>query len=455
MGNLLDRCKSAEEFFEYYLENISPLAKLENAELYVAVFEKRGWDTQPLHACLKLAKKDSELATKKAAERAKNEIAQDGLKAINEALEKIKDEKDYDKICEELQEVGKIKDSIERTAVEDKGQIHTSEQHKKYIKRLTDENAFKISLFADLAFPKQSLSYVGARTSRGKTIALVNIAREAVEQGRKVVFITLEMSVGQILNKMALSCAYELNTEVLNKIFFEKPDLPDPNPTGDMCKALRGEPHDRGKDFEKIATENMDRLYKYMDDKKLVLADKRGASGEDISSFISVHAQEGSCVLIDYVQKIRTINPKQEGYAKVQANSDRLQEAAAKTNAIIIAAAQFTRTGTATAAIPHDDEFSEESFRECGDLEQDAHNAVGIGWHADKQGRFFEVLKTREDNKTGRKWEFEFMGAFAHMKIGNEIDGMGSKFGNKPTPPQASGKWKKGKPAPFSNPRAI
>ncbi|MDR0977977.1 MAG: hypothetical protein LBL71_02950, partial [Endomicrobium sp.] len=95
-----------------------------------------------------------------------------------------------------------------------------------------------------------------------------------------------------------------------------------------------------------------------------------------------------------------------------------LLEAAVRTKAIIISAAQFVRSGNKGTGR---DNFSEESFRECGDIEQDAHNAIGIGWKNDKEERFIEILKTREDRKQSKEYEIEFNGSYSYMAIGEEI----------------------------------
>ncbi|MDR1104633.1 MAG: hypothetical protein LBK92_04760, partial [Endomicrobium sp.] len=63
-----------------------------------------------------------------------------------------------------------------------------------------------------------------------------------------------------------------------------------------------------------------------------------------------------------------------------------------------------------------DDKFDDASFRESGDIEQDAHNAIGIGWKANKQDRFYQILKTREDARQGKKANIEFIGEYSYMK---------------------------------------
>jgi len=68
------------------------------------------------------------------------------------------------------------------------------------------------TLFNGIAFADGTVSYIGARTSRGKTTAMVNLAREAITNKlpRKTIFITLEMSGKQIINKLILSTAFSM-----------------------------------------------------------------------------------------------------------------------------------------------------------------------------------------------------------------------------------------------------
>jgi hypothetical protein len=89
--------------------------------------------------------------------------------------------------------------------------------------------------------------------------------------------------------------------------------------------------------------------------------------------------------------------------------------------------------------VPKGDVFSDESFRECGDLEQDAHNAIGIGrvrtesdnqrnaqvdtYNEDsevemKGSRFYQVLKTREGGEQGKQYYIKFNGEYSYMEQG-------------------------------------
>jgi hypothetical protein len=90
--------------------------------------------------------------------------------------------------------------------------IYTKENFISDCQNFDDAKNFKPKLFGEeIIFPPGSLSYIGARTGRGKTNSLVNIASEVISEqtnNRKVVFLTFEMSCKQILNKLILSTTY-------------------------------------------------------------------------------------------------------------------------------------------------------------------------------------------------------------------------------------------------------
>ena len=111
-------------------------------------------------------------------------------------------------------------------------------------------------------------------------------------------------------------------------------------------------------------------------------------------------------------------NNESDSFRRVQAISYDVVNTAAASNTVIIAGAQFNRLGGTDGL---GDQFDDQSFREAGDIEQDAHNAIGIGWKTDKQGRFYEVLKTREDKKQGTLFELDFAGEYSYMTQASQI----------------------------------
>jgi replicative DNA helicase len=357
----------------------------------------------------------------------RKEIVKDILKTADELLDKTPPKEL--KVVELQKALGLAFAEID--IFEEASAIYNLEQHNQDCRNSVDSKEFCLELFGGVRFPNGTVSYIGARTGRGKTSALVNIAREALfgkdEEARKVVFITLEMSNREILNKLILSTAYNDEGESLLKhTSYPNREIDSIIISGADEQSKNN--NDKYKDFCIKVIAARDKIYKAMKEGKFVLFDGRGKNESTIMNFINVTGQSDSdtVALVDYVQKIPAKErTDQETYRRVQAVSDDLLNAAAKTNAIIIAAAQFVRTGSANAA--KRDEFSEESYRECGGLEQDAHNAIGIGWEEDKKDRFFKILKTRDDDKQGDEYNIEFVGGYSHMKRGEKIE---TKKGN-------------------------
>ena len=111
------------------------------------------------------------------------------------------------------------------------------------------------------------------------------------------------------------------------------------------------------------------------------------------------------------------IQPEEKGYdsfMRLKKISDNLVKASIEAGLVTICGAQFNRVAGKNE--DGDDTFTDNSFRESGDIEQDAHNAIGIGWRKDKKKRFYEVLKARESGHTGKKFYLEFNGAYSFMK---------------------------------------
>jgi hypothetical protein len=285
---------------------------------------------------------------------------------------------------------------------------------------------FRPSLFGDLAFPDGTTSYIGARTSRGKTTVMVNLARETLTAAvpSKTIFITLEMSGKQILNKLILSTAYHLG------ITDDNPQNPANrrafqtlNPGKDIYQvwkqgAITATSWEEANTFRHYVSAAYEKITAAQSNGLFMLYDGRGATEAEIINFMRAHGESGAVILLDYIQKM----PPKEGadadsFRRVQAISYDVVNTAAATNAVIIAGAQFNRLGGTDGL---GDVFTDESFRECGDLEQDAHNAIGIGWKTDKQDRFYEILKTREDRQQGTIFDIDFDGAYSYMAQGEQ-----------------------------------
>ena len=73
-----------------------------------------------------------------------------------------------------------------------------------------DSKDYKSGIFGR-RFPMGTISYIGARPARGKTTMLVNIALDAIQQGKNAIYITAEETTKQLLTRFILCTAYERN----------------------------------------------------------------------------------------------------------------------------------------------------------------------------------------------------------------------------------------------------
>jgi hypothetical protein len=118
-------------------------------------------------------------------------------------------------------------------------------------------------------------------------------------------------------------------------------------------------------------------------------------------------------------------------YMRVKKISDGVLNAATLTGSIIVSGAQFNRTVT------KDYEGNEvvllTSFRESGDLEQDCHNAIGIGRMAEKGSRYLKMLAAREAMVEDDSYIMDFAGAYSYMAKGEKIKAPEESAGNSRT----------------------
>jgi hypothetical protein len=291
-------------------------------------------------------------------------------------------------------------------------------------KNYDPDKDFTPALFG-VPFPDGTVSYIGARTSRGKTAAMLNLTREAItaEKPRRVFFITLEMSPKQLLTRLALSLVYG-RTAGLGAPAIKELEQRE-KPMRDYYRIVRGldiEGWSGGHHMAAGTTAAIEKIKAELESRNLVMYDARGAGLETIISTIKGNAEKGTVILLDYIQRM----PSPEGvydstYMRVKGISDRVLNAAAVTDAVIIAGAQFNRQNKDVKGKSKRDTFDDTSFRESGDLEQDAHCAIGLGWwDNNKDSRFFEVLKVRDGEIPKHPFKLTWRGAFQYMANSGE-----------------------------------
>jgi replicative DNA helicase len=230
-----------------------------------------------------------------------------------------------------------------------------------------------------------------------------------MSRSRRAVYVTLELSPAQLFDRLITSTAYAIDPEHAHL----------PKPITELYGLIKNwHGNGTGADLEALRNGYMDIKAKRAAG-LLTILDARGAKLAEIMDAIRERSGPGDLVLLDYIQRLPSVDgAAKEGYERMKAVSDTVINTATRSNCILIAAAQFNRAGTAPG---EDDTFTDASFRESGDLEQDAHNAIGLGWKADKKSRFIEILKAREAPGTGDLFDIDWRAEYFYMGPGERM----------------------------------
>jgi hypothetical protein len=427
--------KDVNEYIER-LKGLSTWGVIEHEDIHLAFVKTNGWDVEPLKEYLKAAKEDH-----KTAEEEKEKIrVKDAKEKADKIYEEIKIEKDPTKIKEKLESIqelflsassAELKSCSWEDYINDINKYDTEKEFRPKLFTVKDADKIEFSL----PFPLQTLSAVGARTGRGKTIMLVNLALDAIENGRKCIFISLEMTRRQLLNKLILLRTYsqvvasnnETNLNTLKTL---------PNPHSSLYKFLNNKTEENtGNKYNGAQNDAINFMFEEaktfiqekMEKGEFELVEAFWAEQDQIICKVS-QADKGTLVLIDYAQRMpeKVGETYDGGHLRMKKINKALFNATVKSEVITICAAQFNRlSGQDDGA----DKFDDTSFKESGSIEEDAHNAIGIGLEKDKKSkksRFCEILKARDSGGTGMQFSLEFNGAYSYMenigKRGNSND---------------------------------
>ena len=270
-----------------------------------------------------------------------------------------------------------------------------------------DSKDYKSTIF-ERRFPTGTISYIGARPGRGKTTILVNIALDALNQGKPVIFVTAEETTKQILTRFILSKTYSNNPKNPKTVYESfKPRTALYNYIKDNARSLPNMPVDN-RDFFGDAC---DTIGEYIKEKKLTIFEAYGATWQELTDFIA-NQEAGSVILIDYIQHLKTpeLFTTQTRQIQIQETSHQLADLAGLHGLILICGAQFNReakgNGNGKPDLLKADSFDETSFREAGDIEQDGHILIGIGKDPKAEVLFYSCMKDREASPdNGKCWK--------------------------------------------------
>lgn len=291
-----------------------------------------------------------------------------------------------------------------------------------------DSKDYKSGIF-ERRFPTGTISYIGARPGRGKTTILVNIALDALNQGKPVIFVTAEETTKQILTRFIL-CKTATNNPSDGRLVYDsfKPRTALYNYIKDNARNLPQMPVDN-RDFFGEAS---DTIGEYINNKKLTIFEAYGATWQELTDFIS-NQEAGSVILIDYIQHLKSPEnlATQTRQIQIQETSHQLADLAGLYGLILICGAQFNReakgNGQGKPDLLKADSFDETSFREAGDIEQDGHILIGIGKDPKAEVLFYSCMKDREASPdNGKCWKLKKNMAYSFLQ--GDKDDQGNKI---------------------------
>jgi len=310
---------------------------------------------------------------------------------------------------------------------------------KKYLNEYDSKSNYSCSIFPidnthNLIFPKGTFSYIGARTGRGKTTALVSIAMDAIKDGKKVIFVTTEETPNQILIRMILNSLFNGGYNFDNDMDFSKTQKwknmllqKKNNSREEVRQILKGEnvnlefiDEEISKIYKTNAFKSQEKIENLLKNNILSIYDGLLSPKFEFMLDTIKDCEEGSVVLFDYIQHLRTPAGYENNSRQIQIQeaSHRISDLMANKNLIGISGAQFGRSDEDKKTnLP--DTLAEGLFRESGDIEQDAHNAIGIGRHQfanNEKNRFYSVIKARESDINGSRYKLLDAFSYSHTE---------------------------------------
>lgn len=313
-----------------------------------------------------------------------------------------------------------------------------------FLHNITNENEndyYKCNIFPPaggktLNFPCGTLSYLGARTSRGKTTAMVSIIVDALHQNKDVAIITNEESTDEI--QLRLITALMFTTKGFRiPAYMENPRETMKSVLKDIVNAGNGlfnEPAPKEDHVREYliyyGRKALEELQGYFTSERLTIFDGLDAPKfNDVLDYIDT-LKPKTVIVLDYIQHARTPAgfENQTRQIQIQESSHALTDRIKKQNLICIAGAQFNRTACENENGGTKDLIQDGLFRESGDIEQDGHINIGIGAYM-KKGlapiRYYSIFKNRNGGIDNKYFTLDLRGiGFSYIKAQYDGDNL-------------------------------
>ena len=222
-------------------------------------------------------------------------------------------------------------------------------------------------------FHKKKMCVIGARTSNGKSALTINIAYDLALQGKKVLFLSLEMPVERIVERM-FCLEYSVDNYALLKNAYNNNE------------SIRQK-------FEEFKSSNLK--------SNLVISDCIGKDWKFVENLFKSIEQKPDVIILDHIQEIRGTSSQKSA---IDEHVSVMRESAIRNNFALIVCSQVNRVSQADK---EDKEPQLHHLKSSGFLEEAADQVILLhwSWHYDnsknKNELILNVAKNR-DGMTGR-----------------------------------------------------
>lgn len=355
-----------------------------------------------------------------------------------------------------VNDAGLFLDDIQKTDDE------TAYYHCKVFQQL-DKNTKKVK---PVKFPNGSLSYIGARTGRGKTTAMISMAVDAVTQDKTTYFFTNEEGTKQIIMRLvkaflyldfatgAWPASFDYNDKKCN-YDFEPTAMQDLDIERDYTQFIRDtlkhpEMEAKGHELQRHVWASFKKVANLLASRQITIIDGLAQKTFDDLEMTLENIKAGAVVFLDYIQHARKPEAS-TAQLQLQKLSQTIADAAALKGFVVVSGAQLGRGSMEGVGKNDADKLGEQYFRESGDLEQDAHIIIQIGMQKLPDGttddfgcnvsRFYEILKHRDHEQDTS--QYRIMDNAGFSLYGCTFDGTLEYF----TPMDVPGDKKKKEPS--------
>jgi hypothetical protein len=319
-----------------------------------------------------------------------------------------------------------------------------------YIKKMLDYNfweEYAPDIFHKLPFPNGTINLIGARSGGGKTTALISIARDIItttvpneiessadrakerNNRRRVVFISREMTVEAILNRLILSTVWDYIKKGEYSHFTKESLEQLEHPIQTIKETLWQRRH---KDPQFTPDQHLYNLVweKYIDpalksERLLMYNALDEESLENILTNIKTKTEAGDIILVDYVQLLPPSTTKDaEKYATADYLRARyivtaIKKYASENGVVFICAAQISSTAAreqGRGAVP-----TEADFKDSSDFGQAAHSAVVITREKGEPPKlYYTCVKARSSHHLNDEYNIEWVQKYQYMGPGEK-----------------------------------